>query len=52
MIAADKIEQIIDRFQFLEAKMADGAAGHEIAALGREYSELRPVVERSRPIRI
>jgi peptide chain release factor 1 len=45
MIAADKIEQIIDRFQFLEAKMADGAAGHEIAALGREYSELRPVVE-------
>ena len=25
--------------------MAGGAAGHEIAALGREYSELRPVVE-------
>jgi peptide chain release factor 1 len=45
MIAADKIEQIIDRFQFLEAKMAEGAAGSEIAALGREYSELRPVVE-------
>jgi peptide chain release factor 1 len=45
MIASDKIEQIIDRFQFLEAKMADGAAGHEIAALGREYAELRPVVE-------
>ena len=45
MIATDKIEQIIDRFQFLEAKMADGAAGSEIAALGREYAELRPVVE-------
>lgn len=45
MIAADKIEQIIDRFQFLEAKMADGAPGNEIAALGREYAELRPVVE-------
>ncbi|WP_106354032.1 peptide chain release factor 1 [Yoonia maritima] len=45
MIASDKIEQIIDRFQFLEAKMADGAAGNEIAALGREYAELRPVVE-------
>ncbi|PRY80455.1 peptide chain release factor 1 [Yoonia maritima] len=25
--------------------MADGAAGNEIAALGREYAELRPVVE-------
>ncbi len=45
MIASDKIEQIIDRFQFLEAKMADGSAGNEIAVLGREYAELRPVVE-------
>jgi peptide chain release factor 1 len=45
MIAADKIEQIIDRFQYLEAKMADGSAGNEIAALGKEYSDLRPVVE-------
>ncbi|MCG3266317.1 peptide chain release factor 1 [Yoonia sp. I 8.24] len=45
MIASDKIEQIIDRFQFLEAKMADGSAGNEIATLGREYAELRPVVE-------
>lgn len=45
MIASDKIEQIIDRFQFLEAKMAVGAAGAEIAALGKEYAELRPVVE-------
>ncbi len=45
MIASERIEQIIDRFQFLEAKMADGAAGSEIAQLGREYAELRPVVE-------
>mgnify|MGYP000986471037 CR=1 FL=1 len=45
MIAADKIEQIIDRFQYLEAKMADGSAGNEIATLGKEYSDLRPVVE-------
>lgn len=45
MIAADKIEQLIDRFQFLEAKMADGSAGNEIATLGKEYSDLRPVVE-------
>jgi peptide chain release factor 1 len=45
MIAPDKIEQLIDRFQFLEAKMADGSAGSDIAALGKEYSDLRPVVE-------
>ncbi len=45
MIAADKIEQIIDRFRFLEAKMSDAAHGGDIAALGREYAELRPVVE-------
>ncbi|MEM9785622.1 MAG: peptide chain release factor 1 [Pseudomonadota bacterium] len=45
MIAADRIEQLIDRFQFLEAKMADGSAGSDIAALGKEYAELRPVVE-------
>ena len=45
MIAAERIEQLIDRFQFLEAKMADGSAGADIAALGKEYAELRPVVE-------
>lgn len=45
MIAADKIEQLIDRFQYLEAKMADGSAGNEIATLGKEYADLRPVVE-------
>ena len=42
MISADKLEQITQRFQFLEAKMAQG--GGDIAALGREYAELRPVV--------
>ncbi len=42
MISADKLEQITQRFQFLEAKMAQGDG--DIAALGREYAELRPVV--------
>lgn len=36
--------QIIDRFQFLEAKMAGDVAGGDIAALAREYSDLTPVV--------
>lgn len=41
MISADKLDQITQRFQFLEAKMAQG--GGDIAALGREYADLRPV---------
>ncbi|MFT6532046.1 MAG: peptide chain release factor 1 [Limimaricola cinnabarinus] len=45
MIAQDKIEQIIARFEFIEAKMSSGASGSEIADLGREYAELKPVVE-------
>lgn len=45
MIASDKIEQIIDRFQFLEAKMSGGVDGGDIAALAKEYSDLKPVVE-------
>lgn len=42
MVPEERLAQIRARFQFLEAKMAVG--GGDIAALGREYSELRPVV--------
>ena len=45
MVPLDKLEQINQRFEFLEAKMNDGAAGEDIAKLAKEYSELRPVVE-------
>lgn len=45
MIAEDKINQLIDRFQFLEAKMSGNIAGGDIAALAKEYSDLKPVVE-------
>ena len=38
----DKLEQIRARFEYLEARMAQG--GGDPAALGREYAELRPVV--------
>ena len=43
MIPEDRLEQISQRFQYLEAAMADGSG--DIAELAREYSELRPVVE-------
>ena len=45
MIPQDRIHQIIDRFQFLEAKMSGDVAGGDIAALAKEYAELKPVVE-------
>jgi peptide chain release factor 1 len=44
MLPEDRLDQIVSRFQFVEAKMSAGAAPAEIAALGREYAELRPVV--------
>ncbi|ETX14669.1 peptide chain release factor 1 [Roseivivax halodurans JCM 10272] len=44
MIPEDRLRQIVERFEYLEACMAEGRG--DIAALGREYAELRPVVER------
>jgi len=44
MIPSETLDQIVQRFQFLEAKMAGGADASEIASLAREYSELKPVV--------
>ncbi|OUS08313.1 peptide chain release factor 1 [Rhodobacterales bacterium 52_120_T64] len=45
MIASDKLEMIRQRFAFIEAKLSGGAEASELATLGREYSELKPVVE-------
>mgnify|MGYP001476253190 CR=1 FL=1 len=41
----DKLAQITQRFEFLEAKLNAGAAPADIVALSREYSELKPVVD-------
>ena len=43
MVPAEKLDQIRGRFEYIEARMAEG--GGDIAALGREYAELRPVIE-------
>ncbi len=43
MVPMDKLAQITERFEYVEARMNAGSG--DIAALGREYSELRPVVE-------
>lgn len=44
MIPMERLQQITERFEYLEAKLSQG--GGDIAALGREYAELRPVVEK------
>lgn len=45
MIPIDRLEQISQRFQYLEAAMSAGSDGADFAALAKEYSDLRPVVE-------
>ncbi|MGC1502888.1 MAG: peptide chain release factor 1 [Sulfitobacter sp.] len=45
MIPLDRLEQISQRFQFLEASMSSGSDGADFAALAKEYADLRPVVE-------
>ncbi|MEM6760243.1 MAG: peptide chain release factor 1 [Pseudomonadota bacterium] len=42
MIPEDRLHQITQRYQYLEAAMADGSG--DIAQLAKEYSDLRPVV--------
>ena len=44
MVPFDKLDQITRRFEFLEARLSAGAPPAEIAALSREYSDLKPVV--------
>ncbi|MFO1140922.1 MAG: peptide chain release factor 1 [Amaricoccus sp.] len=45
MVPTEKLDQILGRFEFLEAKLATGLGPAELAALSREYAELKPVVE-------
>ncbi|MFW2543485.1 peptide chain release factor 1 [Primorskyibacter sp. 2E107] len=42
MIPTERLHQIKERLEFVEARMSAG--GGDIAELGREYAELRPVV--------
>ncbi|MEQ8368037.1 MAG: PCRF domain-containing protein, partial [Roseicyclus sp.] len=45
MLPQDRLRQITDRFEYLEAQLNAGPAGDKIAAISREYAELKPVVE-------
>jgi peptide chain release factor 1 len=45
MVPLDKLAQITQRFEFLEARLNAGAAPAEIAQISREYSDLKPVAD-------
>ncbi len=49
MVPFERLEQITQRFEFIEAQMADG--GGDIAKLGKEYADLRPLVKEIRAYR-
>ena len=45
MVPIERLEQIRQRFQFLEAQMNEGASGEDIVRLAKEYSDLKPVID-------
>jgi len=40
-----KLAQVVERFEHIEARMGATTDGEEIVKLGKDYAELRPVVE-------
>ncbi|MFN4158390.1 MAG: peptide chain release factor 1 [Gemmobacter sp.] len=44
MIPLDRLAQITERFEFIEARLNAGPAPDEIAALSRDHTDLRPLV--------
>ncbi len=51
MIPSDTIEQILQRFEFLEASMAGNLDASEYVAVSKEYAALEPVVIQARAYR-
>ena len=45
MLPQDRLVQIVQRFEFLEAQLNAGAAPDQIARISREYADLKPVVD-------
>jgi len=45
MVPDDRLDQILRRFEFLEARLLAGPGAGELVGLGREYAGLKPVAE-------
>jgi peptide chain release factor 1 len=51
MLPQEQLDQIVSRFELIEAKLGAGSSPSELADLSREYADLREVVERIRQYR-
>jgi peptide chain release factor 1 len=49
-ISNSRLEQVIDRFEEVEARMGATSDTAEIIALSKEHAELKPVVEKARDL--
>ena len=45
MLPQDKLDQILERFAFIEAKLNAGPDPSELATLSKDYAELKPVCD-------
>ena len=52
MHLSDKLEEIINKFNFVEAKLNGPLNETDIANYSKQYSELRPVFERTFGVRL
>lgn len=50
MIPQSRLEQVIERFEEVEARMGATTDGDEIVALSREHADLKPVVDAARDL--
>ncbi|WP_421790621.1 peptide chain release factor 1 [Hyphobacterium sp.] len=46
-----RLEQVIDRFEEVEARLGAAADGEEIVRLSREHAELKPVADKARELK-
>jgi len=44
MIPQERLQEIVDRFAYIEARLLETSAPDELARLGRDYAALKPVI--------
>ena len=44
MISVERLDMLVGRFEFVEARLSDNPNSSELKSLGQEYAELKPVV--------
>jgi len=51
MLQRQRLDEVVDRFNILEQRMAAGPAAEEFVTLSREYAELEPLVQQVNALR-